>query len=76
MQYSQEHLKTMVYAEFGGQTECIMGNSKIENVVFVVVSHYQLPSSYIFALTSMSFRDLPLLWDMIGGLLKIVFSSD
>ena len=22
----------MVYAEFGGQTECIMGNSKIENV--------------------------------------------
>ena len=32
MQYSQEHLKTMVYAKFGGQTECIMGNSKIENV--------------------------------------------
>ena len=31
MQYSQEHLKTMVYAEFGEQTECIMGNSKIEN---------------------------------------------
>ena len=31
MQYSQEHLKTMVYAEFGGNTECIMGNSKIEN---------------------------------------------
>ena len=31
MQYSQENLKTMVYAEFGGQTECIMGNSKIEN---------------------------------------------
>ena len=32
MQYSQEHLKTMVYAEFGEQTECIMGNSKIENI--------------------------------------------
>ena len=31
MQYSQEHLKTMVYAEFWGQTECIMGNWKIEN---------------------------------------------
>ena len=31
MQYSQEHLKTVVSAEFGGQTECIMGNSKIEN---------------------------------------------
>ena len=33
MQYSQEHLKTMVYAKFGGQTECIMGNSKIENKI-------------------------------------------
>ena len=33
MQYSQEHLKTMVYAEFGGQTECIMGNWKIENLL-------------------------------------------
>ena len=33
MQYSQEHLKTMVYAKFGGQTECIMGNWKIENTV-------------------------------------------
>ena len=33
MQYSQEHLKTMVFAKFGGQTECIMGNSKIVNVV-------------------------------------------
>ena len=31
MQYSQEHLKTMVYAKFGGQTECIMGNWKIKN---------------------------------------------
>ena len=31
MQYSQEDLKTMVYAEFWGQTEFIMGNSKIEN---------------------------------------------
>ena len=31
MQYSQEHLKTMVYAKFGGRTECIMGNWKIEN---------------------------------------------
>ena len=31
MQYSQVQLKTVVYAEFGGQTECIMGNWKIEN---------------------------------------------
>ena len=36
MQYSQGHLKTMVYAEFGGQTECIMGNWKIENSTFVM----------------------------------------
>ena len=36
MQYSQEHLKTMVYAKFGGQTECIMGNWKIENAMFIV----------------------------------------
>ena len=36
MQYSQEHLKTMVYAKFGGQTECIMGNWKIENYVNVL----------------------------------------
>ena len=33
MQYSQEHPKTMVYAKFGGQTECIMGNWKIENSI-------------------------------------------
>ena len=44
MQYSQEHLKTMVYAKFGGQTECIMGNWKIENVhmynVFNIVTQF------------------------------------
>ena len=32
--YSQEHLKTTVYAKFGGQTKCIMGNSKIDNRAF------------------------------------------
>ena len=32
---SQEHLKTMVYAKFGGQTECIMGDLKIENSYFL-----------------------------------------
>ena len=39
MQYSQEHLKTMVYAEFGGQKECIMGNWKIENGVKRIASN-------------------------------------
>ena len=38
MQYSQEHLKTMVYVEFGGQTECIMGNWKMGQT-------WQTPSS-------------------------------
>ena len=31
MQSSQENSKTIVYAKFGGQTRCIMGNWKIEN---------------------------------------------
>ena len=31
MQYPQEHMTKMVYAKFGGQSECIMGDSKIEN---------------------------------------------
>ena len=31
MHYSQEHLKTIVHAKFGGQTECFKGNSEIEN---------------------------------------------
>ena len=29
--FSQEHFKTISYAKFGGQTQCIMGNSKIVN---------------------------------------------
>ena len=43
MQYSQEHLKTMVYAEFGGQTECIMGNWKIENAAVDMSPFYSRP---------------------------------
>ena len=42
MQYSQEHLKTMVYAEFGGQTECIMGNWKIENWIRSLIKLFDL----------------------------------
>ena len=34
--------------------------ARTPNVVFVVASHYQMPSSYIL-FTSMSFRDLSLL---------------
>ena len=35
MQCPQEILKTIVYAKFGGQTKCIMGNSKTENTISV-----------------------------------------
>ena len=49
MQYSQEHLKTMVYAEFGGKTECIMGNSKIVNT----------PQRYGNVVTTMSMLSFP-----------------
>ena len=31
MQSSKEHLKTTVYVKIEGQTECIMGDSKVEN---------------------------------------------
>ena len=55
MQYSQEHLKTMVYAEFGGQTECIMGNWKIEN--FSALGTV-LPKSFTEALSSNSCLDV------------------
>ena len=54
MQYSQEHLKTMVYAEFGGQTECIMGNWKIENSGAVLWN--SLPSAARQATSLTNFR--------------------
>ena len=34
--YSQEHLKTMVCAKFGGQSKYIMGNVKIANRPFSI----------------------------------------
>ena len=56
MQYSQEHLKTMVYAKFGGQTECIMGNWKIENSLVLItekqVEHHVLMSFSLVANTT------------------------
>ena len=57
MQYSKEHLKTMVHAEFGGQTDWIMGNWKIENLqiadvawieTFNIVFHFSISSFCIF----------------------------
>ena len=53
MQYSQEHLKTMVYAEFGGQTECIMGNSKIENGRYKMELSSKTGKQYLCLLTRM-----------------------
>ena len=53
MQYSQEHLKTMVYAKFGGQTECIMGNWKIENSVAKYRPHLShFGKNVIFAISA------------------------
>ena len=38
----------MVYAEFGGQTECIMGNWKIENVEFISIVSGSLEDRGLF----------------------------
>ena len=46
MQSSQEHLKTISYAKFEGQTECIMGDSKIENKPLETV-HIKYFAQYI-----------------------------
>ena len=45
--YSQEHSPTIVYAKFGGLTECIMGNWKIENKrkVIAIFRSKNAPSS-------------------------------
>ena len=45
----------MVYAEFGGQTECIMGNSKIENIAIRAVSR---AASKSLPMPEMTFNDL------------------
>ena len=36
LHFPQEHSKTISYAKFGGQTECIMGNWKILIVNYLV----------------------------------------
>ena len=63
MQYSQEHLKTMVYVIFfgagggaGGGKQCIMGDSKIEN------REKEIPSflSYLKVIGIGQSRELPL----------------
>ena len=36
----------MVYAKFGGQTECIMGNWKIENVIEDGVLYWERVGSF------------------------------
>ena len=51
MLYSQEHLKTMVYAKFGEQTECIMGNSKIENYSEYITTSVSLQPQSLKGLT-------------------------
>ena len=46
MQTSQEHFTTIVYAKFGGQTDCIMGNWKIENQYFAKVGIFIFLARY------------------------------
>ena len=55
MQYSQEHLKTMVYAKFGGQTECIMGNWKIENALNISLDEFYVLSEECLQRTNICF---------------------
>ena len=43
----------MVYAEFGGQTECIMGNSKIENGRYKMELSSKTGKQYLCLLTRM-----------------------
>ena len=70
MQCSQEHLKTMVYAEFGGQTECIMGNWKIENNAKERVSRFKVPTpGWHLCHWSRSFTD-----NKMGRTMKAVFN--
>ena len=43
--FSQEHFKTISYAKFGGQTECIMGNWKIVNRTIFIESAVKMRES-------------------------------
>ena len=49
----------MVYAKFGGQTECIMGNWKIENGGQNNVEQLRKPSQVIITYDSTSNFDTP-----------------
>ena len=48
MQSFQKHLKTIVDAKFGERTECLMGDSKLENHIKVYV--------FIFSCFSKSYK--------------------
>ena len=54
MQTSQEYFTTIVYAKFGGQTECIMDNWKIVNRELKICDgdvNENVTSKYNFALS-------------------------
>ena len=42
---SQEKLKTMLMQNFGGQTDCIMGNVEMANKVIVIFWYSSTPPS-------------------------------
>ena len=60
----------MVYAEFGGQTECIMGNWKIENVP----DHPSFESVF-FSFLFFSFLFFPFFFEGDGELFIKLFVS-
>ena len=77
MQYSQEHLKTMVYAEFGGQTECIMGNWKIENIIinFHLVFQFDRINSLSGNFYLSSLVDFSALWTNISAGVTAIYNK-
>ena len=40
--YSQVHLKTIVYAKFVGKTKCIAGYMKVANMIFLILANSPL----------------------------------
>ena len=66
MQTSQEYFTTIVYAKFGGQTECIMDNWKIVNGQDTSNTTIHDGSS-VFLTDFERFNDLTclMLWDVV-----------
>ena len=62
MAFSQEHFKTISYANFGGQTECIMGNWKIVNWILITRHRKNPKQSGVVAGFEVCYADLYILF--------------